>query len=204
MGLLRQDKLDAMVKDAIPDVTNFVAMYGGPDSSISPRLAWSIWATAMSLADAYEDEDAWDLLRGELPRLAQDAADRAWMARFVLGFPAIAARMTQGDCDLSRLASCTGEEMALHLVIDEAESSLADGLLLVPELLPEDVERDDDFEWAREVMFRDHDVLLLFDPALDGVDDPASELHQRFRFANLHPSRWFLPFADHEDDDSQR
>jgi len=119
-----------MVKDAIPDVTNFVAAYGGPDSPLSPRLAWSIWATAMSLADAYEDEDAWDLLRGELPRLAQDAADHAWMARFVLGFQAIAARMTQGDCDLSRLASCTGEEMALHLVIDEAESSLADGLFV--------------------------------------------------------------------------
>jgi hypothetical protein len=100
-------------------------MYGGPDSFLSPRLAWSIWPTAMSLADAYEDEDAWDLLRDELPRLAHDAADHAWMARFVLGFQTIAARMTHGGCDLSRLASCTGEEMALHLVIDEAESSLA-------------------------------------------------------------------------------
>ncbi len=68
-----------------------------------------------------------------------------------------------------------------------------------PQSLPKDPEFDDDFEWARDVLFRDHDVLLLFDPTLDGVDDPESELHQRFRFANLHPSRWFLPFADQED-----
>lgn len=196
-GLLRQDKLDAMVEDRFADITNFVEMYGGPDSPLSPRLAWGIWTTAVRLADEYQDEDAWHLLRDELPRLAQDAADSAWMARFVLGFDAIAARLTQGRRDLSRIASCTGDEMALHLVIDEAECSLAEGLLSAPDLLPEDAERDDDFEWARDVLFRDHDVLLLFDPALDGVDDPASELDQRFRFANLHPGRWFLPFADH-------
>lgn len=189
------------MKDGIPDATTFVEMYGGPDSPLSPRLAWSIWTTAVRLADEYQDEDTWDLLREELPRLAQARADGAWMARFVLGFEAIAARMTRGAGDLSRLASCTGDEMALHLVIDEAESSLAEGLLSAPEFLPEDAERDDDFEWARDVMFRDHDVLLLFDPALDGVDDPASELHQRFRFANLQPGRWFLPFADHDEFD---
>ena len=160
-----------MMKDGIPDATTFVEIYGGPDSPLSPRLAWSIWTTAVRLADEHQDEATWDLLRDELPRLAQDAADRAWMARFVRGFDTIAARMTQGLRDLSRLTSCTGDEMALHLVIDEAESSLGEGLLSSPELLPEDAERDDDFEWARDVMFRDHDVLLLFDPALDGVDD---------------------------------
>ena len=183
----------------IPDTT-FVAMYGGADSPLSPRLAWSLWATAVMLADAYEDPDTWDLLKEELPLVAQNVADGAWMARFVLSFNAIAARMTQGGRDLSQLASCTGDEMALHLVIDQAESWLSEGMLSSPEDLPEDAERDDDFEWARDVLFRDHDVLLLFDRTLDGVDDTESELHQRFRFANLHPSRWFLPFAGQEED----
>lgn len=189
------------VKHEIPD---FVTMYGAPDSPLSPRLAWSIWITAVSLTDAYKVEEAWEPLRDELPPLAQNAADRAWMERFVLGFDAIATRMAQGGHDLSRLASCTGEEMALHFIIDEAESSLAEGLLSAPALLPDDPERADDFELARDVMFRDHDVLLLFDPALDGVDDPASGLHQHFRFANLHPRRWFLPFADEQDVDPER
>jgi hypothetical protein len=184
------------VKDANPLASSFVGMYGDRDSPLSPRLAWRIWTTAVLLAGTYEDEETWDLLKEQLPRLAQNAADRTWMARFVLGFDALAARMTQRGRDLSRLASCTGEEMALHLVIDQAESWSTEGLLPAPESLPEDAERDNDFEWAREVTFRDHDVLLLFDPAFDGLDDPENELHQRFRFANLHPGRWFLPFAD--------
>lgn len=193
-----------MVMDGIPDATNFVGMYGGPEAPLSPRLAWSIWITAVRLADAQEDEETRDLLKEELPRLAQDAAYSTWMARFASCFEAIAARMLQGSRDLSRFASCTGEEMALHIVIDHAESALAEGLLSAPEFFPKEPERDDDFEWAREVMFRDHDVLLLFDPAFDGVEDLESDLHKRFRFANLHPDRWFLPFADHEDVDSEK
>ena len=192
-----------MVTDGIPDVSNFIGVYGSRESPLSPRLAWSIWITAVRLADAQEDEETRDLLREELPRLAREAANSTWMARFASCFDAIAARMLAGHADLSRFASCTGDEMALHLVIDQAESALAEGLLSAPEFLPEDPGRDDDFEWAREVMFRDRDVLLLFDPAFDGVEDEESDLHQRFRFANLHPDRWFLPFADYEDVDSE-
>jgi len=193
-----------MANDAIPDASNFVDMYGDPESPVSPRLAWSIWITALRLADAQEDEETRELLRNELPRLARDVANSTWMARFASSFETISDRIMRGCRDLSRLASCTGEEMALHLVIDQAESSLAEGLLSAPEFLPEYPGRDDDFEWAREVMFRDHDVLLLFDPAFDGVEDLESDLHMRFRFANLHPDRWFLPFADHEDVDSEK
>ena len=56
----------------------------------------------------------------------------------------------------------------------------------------------DEPDWAflSEVLFRDDDVLLLFDPSNDGIEDPSSELHQRWRLANLHPQTWFLPFAD--------
>lgn len=185
------------------DVNAFAAMYGGADSLLSPRLAWSLWAAAVMLADAYADEDSWDLLKDALPPLAQRAADGAWMARFVLTFDAIASGLARGRPDPSRLAACTGEEMALHLVIDQADSLSNDGASSPPESLPEDAERDGDFERARDVVFRDHDVLLLFDPAFDGLDDPESELQERFRFANLHPRRWFLPFADQPDVESE-
>ncbi len=185
--------------DEFPDVTCIAATYGA-SSALSTRMAWNLWATARSLADVYADEATWDLLEAELPPLAQRLTDRAWMARFVRCFDAIAARLGKGKPDLRQLASCTGEEMALHLVIDQAETWSNQGMLATPESLASDAD-DEDFDWARDVLFRDHDVLLLFDASLDGLEDPESELHERFRFANLHPNRWFVPFADHADDD---
>lgn len=53
--------------------------------------------------------------------------------------------------------------------------------------LPEHHGPDSDFDWVREVL--DHDVLMLFNPSLDGIEDPAV-----VDTANLHPREWFLPF----------
>jgi hypothetical protein len=41
----------------------------------------------------------------------------------------------------------------------------------------------------REVLFEDHDVLMLFNPSLDGVDDSPV-----IAAAYLHPRDWFRPF----------
>ncbi len=185
--------------DETRDASRFAELYGDPMSALSPRMAWNLWATAGMLADVYADEATWDLLEEELPPLTQSHANRAWIARFVRCFDAIADRLATGDVAVHRLARCTGEEMALHVVIDHTESAWHDGMLSTPASLPENVERDEDFAGARDVLFRDHDVLLLFDLSLDGLDDLDSELHQRFRFANLRPDRWFLPFADSQE-----
>lgn len=40
-----------------------------------------------------------------------------------------------------------------------------------------------------EVLFTDHDVLMLFNPALDGIEDPDIS-----GGAKLHPRDWFKPF----------
>ena len=93
--------------------------------------------------------------------------------------------------------------MALHLVIDSAEAGVSDDAIPLDDSLPADPERDRDFEWAREVLFRDHDVLLLFNPSLDGIEDNDSDLSLRHMFANLHPRRWFLPFPDPLDDEPE-
>jgi len=46
------------------------------------------------------------------------------------------------------------------------------------------------------MLFMDFDVLLLFDPSLDGVEDPASEAYRLGRFENLHPRDWFKMFEE--------
>jgi len=185
-----------MVVGGVSGEQHFVTSYGEPGSPLSPRMAWQLWAAAVMLADLYGEQESWETLRLDLPPLALPVADTVWMARFARTFDAIATRLAEGRSDPVGLTSCTGEEMALHLVIDYAETWLKDDVLTTLDSLPVDAERDDDFEGAREALFRDHDVLMLFDPALDGVDDPEGALHEHFRFANLHPSRWFLPFAD--------
>lgn len=48
-------------------------------------------------------------------------------------------------------------------------------------------ERDDDVFGVKDTLFKDLDVLFLFDPSLDGVEDPASDAYQSERFENLHP-----------------
>ncbi len=68
--------------------------------------------------------------------------------------------------------------MALHLVIDSAEAGINDGTVPVDLSLPEHAAREHDFEWARDVLFEDHDVLLLFDASLDGIEETDSELNQ--------------------------
>jgi hypothetical protein len=40
----------------------------------------------------------------------------------------------------------------------------------------------------REVVFEDHDVLMLFNPALDGVENSCDGN------SSLHPQDWFEPF----------
>lgn len=185
-----------MPPSGVPDERHFNAMYGGRGSHLSPGMAWRLWGAALMLADTYSDDETWGMLKSELPPLALPVADPVWLARFLHSFDAIADRLAAGRSDPVRLTTCTGEELALHIVIDNAEDWSNDGVLSTPESVPKDADRDIDFESARDVLFRDQDVLLLFDASFDGVDDPESELNQRFRFANLHPSRWFLPFAD--------
>ena len=86
-----------------------------------------------------------------------------------------------------------------HLIIDAAEGTTLDGSLATDLSLPADPDRDGDFDAVREFLFRDHDVLMLFDASLDGIESPDGELDEQRLFANLHPRAWFLPFADHSD-----
>lgn len=66
-----------------------------------------------------------------------------------------------------------------------------------PELasrLPDQGEEDVDFDGATEVLLADHDVLWLFQPEADGIEDAENDLNRNMAMTNLHPKRWFLPF----------
>jgi hypothetical protein len=163
---------------------------------VTPRMAAYLWSAALFIADTHRDGIQLDMLRDELPPVARRLTDDAWMRRFVSSFDALATRLATGGFAGEQLASCTAEEMALHVLIDLAEAFVSDGILATQEHLPAHGEDDTDFEVAREVLFRDHDVLMLFNAALDGIEDESNDLNGEFRFANLHPRDWFVTFDD--------
>ena len=167
---------------------------------LSPRLAYYLWHCAAYLADTWrlELDDHPGELVAQLPPIVGRLTDAAWLARFVGCFDALAERFAAGDVGYPGVATCTGEEMALHLVIDLAEAFVYDGVFdddNAVRRLPNLRAHDDDFGRAREILFHDHDVLNLFDPALDGIEDSGALENIELRLVNLHPRQWFAPFA---------
>jgi hypothetical protein len=85
-------------------------------------------------------------------------------------FDALATRIAEGAGRQEELAACTGEEMALHLA-DLAEAHLADGVIGPHDAsaasLPDHGDADRDFDTMRDVLSRDNDVLVLFDPLME-------------------------------------
>lgn len=59
-------------------------------------------------------------------------------------------------------------------------------------------EDDDQIEWLDDLLLQDTDVLMLYSPALDGIEDSDSPINQQLGIANLHPDDWFKPFANVE------
>lgn len=177
----------------VADVPAFGQLY--LDSALSPRMAARLWSIAEII---YDDaiNGAADELVGQLPPLAQLHADDMFRTAFVSRFAVIAKRLASGLDDLEAIATCTADEMAVHMVVASARVLYQVGDPDWIELLPARPDDDEDFEWLIEVLLQDTDVLLLFDPALDGIEDPGTQDPMGGRLVNLHPNDWFKPFPN--------
>jgi hypothetical protein len=67
-------------------------------------------------------------------------------------------------------------------------------------------EHNDDYTWddCSELLFQDHDVLMLFNDSLDGFEDPATDLNKESGAGDLRPQAWFDFFANEEPRDPNR
>ncbi|MEU1502596.1 hypothetical protein [Streptomyces sp. NPDC005732] len=170
---------------------------------LTPRTA-DLLSTALSvLADqAFDDaprlgdvhlpdalSDGWGVFN-RLPPLTW-AADHRWRRRMARAFDDLA-----DDLDKGRWPdpTCTAEEMALHLAIEDAPTYLVDR---IPgdehHSLPQ---HEDDYSWdmCSELLFQDHDVLMLFNDSLSEIEDPDSPANQRLGMGDLRSAAWFSPF----------
>jgi hypothetical protein len=185
------------VMKGVPD---FAAIYSWERCPLTPRMAYYLWSIAQFLHDQWSDsvKDDPAFVLQELPPIVRRVADEVWLERFVQCFKDIENRLATGEFTYPGLAECTGDEMAVHLIARTAQAALDDDWMAMSEelasRLPDQGEDDVDFDGATEVLLADHDVLWLFQPEADGIEDPENDLNRNMAMTNLHPKRWFLPF----------
>jgi hypothetical protein len=178
---------------------------------LTPRTAAALYGALGLIADwAYDDAEThgddpvdpdgdW-LLFDELPRISW-RRDGAWRRDVARAADDLSNDIAHGRWPVPR---CNAEELLLHLAIDYAADMVKDGSSIAVLLdLPE---HEDDYDWGMcsEELFQDHDVLLLYDDSVDGIEDPQAEANRRFRIGDLRPANWLTPFDNAEPRDPGR
>lgn len=167
----------------VSDVPDFASLYS--DSPLTPRSAAKIWAIAEIIYDDFQHGLGGEIL-ATLPPLARRHADERFESAFASRFAIVAKRVAEGLPWLESIATCTADEMAIHVIlamVNHVDDLDDPGWI---EDLPID-EDDDQIEWLDDLLLQDTDVLMLYNPALDGIEDPDSPVNQQLGIANLHP-----------------
>jgi hypothetical protein len=181
---------------------------------LTPRTADALHSALSVLSDqAYDDvaergnapvepgdrDDWWVFDR--LPRLTW-TQDAHWRRRFARACDDLVTDLEKGEVPEPR---SNAEEMALHLAIRDAPRWLevADENEGPHNQLPE---HRDDYDWDlySEMLFQDHDVLMLFNEGLDGIEDPGDPLNREAGMGDLRPAAWFEFFNNVEPRDPNR
>ncbi|MFB7345539.1 hypothetical protein ACFCZ6_36425 [Streptomyces hydrogenans] len=138
---------------------------------------------------------------GQLPPITL-RRDGQWRRQMARTFDDLATGLRDEGC-AGVEPRCTAEEMALHLMIGQARSITANRPNAVAQLVAGLSQSGADYDWdgCLSDLFEDHDVLMLFDAQLDGMEDPDSTVHQAMGMVNLAADEWFEPFRpDHARD----
>ena len=147
-------------------------------------------------------ESAWDLEQGtpfeELPNDLEEYLPSAYarhytpefLRRFAEAVKGVSGKIADEDCYLA----ATIEELAAHALFSSTWSQLESA----PDLIAADYGIKDldlvkeELSELAETVFEDDDVLMLFDPSLDGIEDaPEGE---DLGLTNLRFEDWFKPF----------
>jgi hypothetical protein len=180
---------------------------------LTPRTAAVLWSMANLLADrGYDDvteygdapvtdDNGWTLF-GQYPRITWQQ-DAVWRRQAARAYDDLAEDIEAGRWPRPR---CAGEEMALHLALQNAPDAVQDGWTGLDDTRPLLLEHPDDYDWAMasEVFFQDHDILDLFDVVKDGIEDPDSDLNRATGMGDYRPQAWFHTFLNMPPRDGRR
>ncbi len=170
---------------------------------LTPRMAAGVWARCKLMSDgAYDDVEAhsdnpvvpdaaWTVF-SDFPMITWRQSP-AWRRQCARSFDDLAGDLQTGEWPLP---TCPAEEMALHLAVQthqdlEVEEWLSELLASLPSH-PD----DEDWDGAIDSLFQDTDILGLFDPARDGMEDPSSDVNTVFQIGDYRPQAWFQTFQN--------
>jgi hypothetical protein len=183
------------------------------DAQLSPRTAAALWATAEIHADqGYDDvqehgddpvtrRGTWALFN-QYPRLTWQQ-NAVWRRQAARAFDDLAGDLASGKWPQP---TCPAEEMALHLVLREAEAAVSEGWDTMTTTFADLPAHTDDFAWPvlSEVLLQDYDILHLFEDELDGIEDPDSEDNRATSIGDYRPGAWFDTFQNMSSRDGRR
>lgn len=154
-----------------------------------------IWGTDVLLDELFQDAHALDReatnvaecdgpmwLLDELPPRYALQYDARFARRFLVTAIALTTRLTEGNF---RQLSCVAEELALRLLLREAEVTL-DTFGLLDEGVASAL------ECFAKLVYDDMDHEWLYDDAMDGIDE--SEAGEALGITPLAITNWFTPF----------
>ena len=128
-----------------------------------------------------------------LPRVTW-RQDRHWRRQIACAAHNLVSDLESGRPPIPRSPA---EEVCLHLVLEDAPGyveSLRENSDPDHEALPRS-RNDYDWEGCAKTLSGPGAVLLLFDPANDGIEDPDTEANQTLGIGDLQPAAWFRPFS---------
>jgi len=203
------------------EVPPFAALFGAGSGEedeeevvLTARDAAVLWDCALERADdavcdieAFGDapvtEDGTWLIFDEFPGVTFGQSAH-WRRQAARAFLDLADDLAAGQLPLPR---CPAEELALHLILDAADGWADDPdahPLRIP--LADIPARAEDHDWEalRDTLFRDHDILALYDPAAAGIEDPADPRNQAITMGDYRTAAWFTWFASAQPRDPNR
>jgi len=149
-----------------------------------------------------DDDGGWyitGVFLANLPPLC-DAQNQPWRLAMVRAVDDLADDLQAGRAPLPR---CNAEEIALHLILNEASALLdeADDRMYFAALglppRPAWSPRHRQFDLMREVFLQDEDVLMAYDADIAHVaTDPAHAVNQWLHTGDLRPPAWFWTFGN--------
>ncbi|MFD9736245.1 hypothetical protein [Umezawaea sp. NPDC059074] len=180
---------------------------------VTPRTGAVLWSMAGLLADhAYDDvieygddpvtaASQWSLF-DEFPRITW-GQNAIWRRQAARAFDDLAEDLVAGRWPQP---CCAAEEMALHLVLRYAGDAVDDGWSGLEDDFKALPEHSDDLDWDMlgEVLFQDIDILELFDPSRDGLENPDDEENRYLGMGDYTPPAWFTPFDNMSPRDPRR
>ena len=148
-----------------------------------------------------DDRGDWLFFDG-LPRITWNQ-DANWRRQVARACDDLAGDLVCGDWPLPRN---NAEEIVLHLAIEDGPDCLEEKEDAGDEEHDALPRHGDDYDWGMcsEVLFQDHDVLMLYDESLDGIEDPGSEANVYLRMGDMRPAAWFECFNNVEPRDASR